>query len=69
MCRGWATTDGSVSAVVHRSVYPRHSALRVLWLIWMALMTIACGAIAIVLALVAGVCLLMLVTGWVVGVH
>lgn len=38
-----------------------------LWLIWMTLLTIGVSAIAMVLALVAGVALFVLAAGWVVG--
>jgi len=55
--------------VVHRALYPRRRWPRVLWLIWMTLMTAVAGGIAMILALVAGVALFVLASGWVVGLH
>ena len=53
--------------MVHRSVYPRRRWPRFLWLIWMALMVAASGAIAIILALVAGFGLVVAMSSWLVS--
>ncbi len=55
--------------MVHRALYPRRRWPRLLWLIWMTVMAIGVGSIAMILALVAGLALVVLCAGWVVDLH
>lgn len=54
-------------AVVHRSPYPARTWTRVVWLIWMSLLTIVVCGIAMVLVAIAVVSVLALVLGLSLG--
>ena len=55
--------------MVHRAAYPRRRWVHALWLIWMTLLTVGVGVIAMIMALLAGLSLLVLVTDWIVSAH
>jgi len=53
--------------MVHRAAYPRRRWVHALWLLWMTLMTVSVGVIAMILALVAGLSLFLLAADWIVS--